>query len=51
MPKYTTRVGRKRKNAVRTADSGSSIRGNDWFISSLPPPTTLAAPAVIAPEK
>ena len=46
--KYTGIVGRNRKNAVRTADSGISSRGNGVFISSLPEETTERVPVVIA---
>src|SRR4051812_1482894 len=44
--KYTGTVGRKRKNAVRTADNGISNRGNGVFNSSLPELVTEVAPLV-----
>jgi hypothetical protein len=40
-------VGRKRKNAVRTADNGMSNRGNGVFNSNLPELVTEVAPLVI----
>ncbi len=49
MIRYTTSVGRNRKNAVRTADRGISSRGNDMFITRLPPPVTEPAPALMQP--
>jgi hypothetical protein len=45
-----TSVGRNLPKAVRTAESGSRRRGNDVLSRSFPPPTTLAAPVLIAPE-
>ncbi len=45
--KYTGMVGRKRKNAVRTADSGISSRGKGVFSSNLPELVTDVAPLVI----
>ena len=43
-------MGRKRKNAVRTADKGISSRGNGVFISSLPEVTTEVEPLLMAVE-
>jgi hypothetical protein len=48
--RYTGTVGRKRKNAVRTADSGIRSRGKAVLINSLPEPVTEVEPLVTEVE-
>ncbi len=43
----TMSVGANRRKAVRTADIGSSARGNAWFMTSFEPLMTDAAPPVM----